>query len=88
MSRALGLIAALLLALILAYLSRFWLWPGPWPADGLFGLSWLGPGGDLLRGWLRGTPLSAYDLLLWGGLVFLVLTLVERLAARFRSDGH
>ncbi len=75
--RIVGLALALLLCVVLFYISRFWdfrLWTGK-----LLGIEGLRPQGGLLALWLRGTPLAPYELLVWvvGG--FLVLSLAERL---------
>ena len=75
-----GALLFFLLAIALAWLSRFWpfrLW-GPEP---LFGV--LPPGGDLWRGWMRMIGLGAYDVILWGVFAFAALTGAERLWSRF-----
>ncbi len=77
----LRILVVLAVGLGLWYSSRFWfleLWDRP----GLFGWSALPPGGDLLRGWLRGTPAAPLDLLIWAVATFLALTLVQRLFDR------
>ena len=73
--RAVKIAATVLVAAILLYLSQFWGWR-LWSGGGGFGLR---PGGDLVSGWLRGTPFAAFDLIVWlvGG--FLVLSGLERL---------
>ena len=77
-----GALLFLLLALALAYVSRFWpfrLW-GPGPLLGV-----LPPGGDLWSSWMRMLGLGAYDLILWGVFAFMLLTGAERLWSRFRN---
>ena len=76
----LGAFLFLILAIALAYISRFWplrLW-GPEPLLGA-----LPPGGDLWRSWMRMIGLGAYDLILWGVFAFALLTGAERLWSRF-----
>ena len=84
MIRALSLTALLGLALI--YISRFWPFDH-WGREGIFGIEALPSRGDLLRrDWLRGTMLRPYDLLIWLGAVFLILTVAERLWSLLRRD--
>ena len=64
--------------LVLVYLSQFWD-RRLWSSDGLFGIAWLRPQGDLVSSWLGGTSFAPFALVVWGVLVFLVLTWVERL---------
>ena len=68
----------ILLAAILLYLSRFWIFSW-WGRDGLFGIEALRPQGDLVSRWLRGTDFRPFELVLWviGG--FLILTWVQKL---------
>ncbi|MEM7267753.1 MAG: hypothetical protein AAF401_00720 [Pseudomonadota bacterium] len=75
--RIIGVLVAILLAVIALYVSRFWVFD-LWGRDGLFGVEYLRPGGDILRRELRGTEAAPYDLLIWviGG--FLLLTGFER----------
>lgn len=87
MSRVIGLILAILLAVIFLYISRFWIFD-LWGREGLFGIEYLRPGGDLLRRELRGTPLAPYDLLVWVAGGFLVLTMLEKLWSKVTSPGH
>ena len=76
--RALSLLLVLLTGMILFYISRFWdfRW---WGREGLFGIDWIRPQGGLLATWLRGTNFAVYELLIWGLLCVLVLTLLDRL---------
>ena len=53
--RIFALVLVAVTALILLYLSRFWIFEW-WGRDGLFGISDLRPQGGLLGRWLRGTP--------------------------------
>lgn len=79
---ALLLVAAA--ALILLYLSRFWIFEW-WGRDGLFGVRELRPQGGLLARWLRGTPLAPFELLIWICSAFVLLTWLERLLAKFNK---
>jgi hypothetical protein len=78
-----GIMLMVLLALIIAYASRFWPWGGFWSTEGAFGIAWLHPNGDWVRRSLRGTAFARFDLLIWGGLSFLLLSLVHALGSRF-----
>ena len=60
MRRAAGLCLALILAVALAYVSRFWV-VELWGREGLFGVGEVRAGGDLWRGWMRGIGLGAFD---------------------------
>ena len=81
-----GVVLAVLLALIIAYASRFWPWSGFWSTDGAFGIAWLHPNGDWVRRAVRGTALARFDLLIWGGLVFLLLSLAHALGSLFGNQ--
>ena len=74
-------VAALLLGVILFYVSRFWIFD-LWPREGLFGIAALGPGGNLVQGWLGGTRLWQLDLLVWATGAFLLLTLAQKITDR------
>ncbi|RED12191.1 hypothetical protein [Pontivivens insulae] len=79
-AHVLRIVLTLLAATVLLYISRFWpfdLWSRP----GLFGLRELPPGGDALRVWLRGTPFAAFALPIWVCIVFVALSVVERVTA-------
>ena len=78
MARIIGLFSAILLTFVFLYISRFWVFD-LWGREGLFGVEYLRPGGDILRRELRGTFLAPYDLLVWVGGGFLALTLLEKL---------
>ena len=84
MARALGLILAILLAAIFLYISRFWIFD-LWGREGLFGVEYLRPGGDLLRRELRGTFLAPYDLLVWVGGGFVILSVLDSVWAKVRD---
>ena len=86
MARVIGLIVAVLLAVVFLYISRFWIFD-LWGREGLFGVEYLRPGGDLLRRELRGTPLAPYDLLVWAGGGFFVLTMLEKLWVKLTNPG-
>ena len=84
-TRILGLLLAVGLLVILAYLSRYWdfRW---WSRDGLAGVEALRPQGDLVRRWLRGTPFSPFDVVLWGVGGFLLLSLAQSAWRRISRD--
>lgn len=72
------LLATSSLVFVAFYVSRFWnfrLWERP----GLFGLSELPPQGGLVARWLRGSDFSPFELIIWALVVFLVLTLFQKL---------
>ena len=76
------LCATALIGAALFYASRFWefrLWPRP----GLWGWDQLPPQGGLVGRWLRGSDLAPFELLIWGVGVFLILTGLERIFARW-----
>lgn len=79
-----GLIFTVFLTLILLYASRFWVWTAPWGNDGLLGLGLFPPGGDSVRLWLRGTPLSGFDFIIWGGGAIVFLSILQSLANRLK----
>ncbi|MGI9407136.1 MAG: hypothetical protein ACR2O4_12270 [Hyphomicrobiaceae bacterium] len=82
MARIAGIVGAILLTVVLLYLSRFWIWQAPWDTGGLFGIGALAPGGDVLRRLFRGTTLGAFDLVIWTGLVFGGLSALQWLRDR------
>ena len=82
MIRIFGYLVASVLAVSALYVSRFWLWSLPWSKKGLWGFQELSPNGDVLRRLLRRTPLEVFDLVIWLGLVFIVLSLVQWLVDR------
>lgn len=78
-----GLALTALFAGALLYASRFWAWRF-WEKDGLFGLEYLRRDGDQLRGHLRDVSkglgvgeVNAFDILAWGLLIFLALSLLQ-----------
>lgn len=79
-----GVITAILLALALLYVSRFWIWQAPWGNDGLLGLGVTPPGGDAVRLWLRGTIFSPFDFVIWGAGSILFLSVLQSIANRFK----
>lgn len=85
MSRVIGIVVAILLAFVLLYISRFWVFD-LWAREGLFGIEYLRPGGDILRRELRGTFFAPYDLLVWVAGGFFVLTMMEKLWIKLTSD--
>lgn len=80
--RLLGPLSALGLTLILLYLSRFWIWVGPWSQEGLFGLKIISPYGNLVNAWLQGTWWQSFDIIIWASGAFFLLTVLHRLARR------
>ncbi len=64
-------------ALVLFYLSRFWIFSF-WSREGLFGVSELRPQGGLLARWLRGTDFAPFELLIWVVGFFVILTWLEK----------
>lgn len=77
MKRISLLLLMLLVAAVLLYLSRFWLFD-LWPRSGLFGIQELRPNGGLLARWLRGTPFAPFELLIWAAGGFMVLTYLQK----------
>ena len=77
MRRVVGIIAAILVGILLLYISRFWMFD-LWGRDGLFGIKELRPNGGLLARWLRGTGLGPYELIIWAGLVFMGLAYLQK----------
>ena len=84
MARIIGLILAILLAAIFLYISRFWVFD-LWGREGLFGIEYLRPGGDLLRRELRGTFFAPYDLLVWVAGGFVILSVLDNIWSRVRD---
>lgn len=78
MKRVFWIFIALILAAILAYVSRFWVFD-LWDRSGLFGVTELRPQGGLLGRWLRGTQAAPFELVIWVLGCFLVLTWVQKL---------
>ncbi|MEL7098697.1 MAG: hypothetical protein AAGM84_07705 [Pseudomonadota bacterium] len=84
--RALMVCLAALIAAALLYASPYWpvqLWGRP----GLFGLSSLPPGGDLVGRWLRGTPLAPFDLMVWAVGSFALLSTLQWAASKLGKGG-
>lgn len=80
--RIFWLLLTLSVAVILFYLSRFWIFD-LWGRAGLFGFRDLRPQGGLLAQWLRGTPLAPFELIIWVVSFFLILTGFEKAYGRF-----
>lgn len=81
-TRLLGILAAVALALSLLYLTRFWIFTDWWGNDGLWGYKDLSRQGDFLTRQLSGTPYQPFSLLLWLAGGFLALSLIQAIAAR------
>lgn len=77
MKRITWMIITFGIAAILLYLSRFWTFD-LWGRDGLFDVKEIRSKGGLLARWLRGTPFAPFELLIWLGGVFAVLTWLEK----------
>ena len=82
LTHILGIAAVVAMALVLLYLTRFWLFTDWWGRDGLLGINELTRNGDFLTRELRGTPYQVFSLLLWLGGGFLVLSLLQTAATR------
>ncbi len=61
----LGIVAVTLLALVLLYLTRFWIFTDWWGDEGLLGYREFGRQGDFLTHQLGGTRYQPFSLLLW-----------------------
>lgn len=90
-SGVLGLLPVAVLATVLLYFSRYWPFR-LWSDDGLLGLSWLPPEGNVLayqvdRIWqLTGIwQLGALDIVVWGIACFIILSGLDWLWTRFES---
>lgn len=81
MKRIFSLLTVALVAMILLYVSRFW-FLDIWPRSGLFGIEALRPDGGLLARWLRGTQFAPFELLIWVGGGFAILTGLQRIIDR------
>lgn len=79
---ALGLLTAIILTLFLLYVSRFWIWTAPWSGDGLFGAKFFSPYGNLVQGWLNGTWISEFNIVVWGCSAILTLSSLHWVAGR------
>lgn len=82
MKHIFGIAAVALLALVLLYLTRFWIFTDWWGNDGLWGIKELTRQGDFLTRELRGTPYQVFSLLFWLGGGFLALSLLQTIATR------
>ena len=78
MRRWLSLLLVACVTLVLFYVSRFWTFQ-LWANEGLFGIPMLRPQGGLLARWLQGTPLAAYELLVWVIGSLLILSGLQKL---------
>ena len=84
MTRLIGLVLAIVLAVVFLYISRFWIFD-LWGREGLFGIEYLRPGGDLLRRELRGTFFAPYDLLVWVAGGFVILSVLDNIWSKIRD---
>ncbi len=78
-----GVAWAGLLTAILYYSSRLWTFQAPWGREGLFGVSELRPGGDIIRPLLRGTWASDFDIVIWGAGAIVLLSVLAAIIGRF-----
>ena len=83
-TRIVWMALTIIVAIVLLYLSRFWVFD-LWGREGLFGVKELRPQGGLLSGWLRPIGLAPFELIIWVVGVFLVLTGLENLYGRLRK---
>jgi len=82
--KLIGLSVISLVSLVIFYLSRFWIFKW-WSRKGLFEIDSIKPSGGLLGHWLAGTPFQPFELLIWAGGVFLLLTFLQKLFQKFDS---
>ena len=78
MKRALWIVIAAAVAVVLFNISRFW-YLSLWPRSGLIGIEALRTQGGLLGQWVRGTDFAPFELLIWAVGAFLVLTILQKL---------
>ena len=80
----LQLLVVVLASTVLLYISRFWPfeWWGRKHALAELGLR---PDGNLLRFWLRGTPLASFDVVIWILISFPVLSFAEKVCQKLKS---
>ena len=71
-------------AVVLVYLSRFWVFD-LWGREGLFGIQEIRPRGGLLARWLRGTSLAPFELIIWFLGFFLILTWLEKAYSKLKK---
>lgn len=83
LKRIAGLLIASLLAILVAYASRYWIFD-LWPREGLFGLGGLPPEGAIIRRITGGTILAPFDILLWGIGAFLFLSFAQFICDRLK----
>ena len=83
--RVIGVLIAILLAVVIAYASRYWIFD-LWGREGLAGLQSLPPQGELIRRWTGGTIWSPFDIVLWGVGAFLLLTFVQAIRDRIKQN--
>ncbi len=75
--RVIWMALTIIAAVIMLYLSRFWTFDF-WGREGLFEIKELRSKGGLLAQWLRGTQFAPFELLIWLGGVFFILTWLEK----------
>lgn len=80
-----GFTVSAVLTVIILYLSRFWIWKAPWGNEGLFGQNLFSPNGNAINGWLGGTWIQDFDILIWGAGALVALSLLQRLKDRLFS---
>lgn len=79
----LQILIVLIAATVLLYISRFWPFEW-WERKSFLAESGLRPDGNMLRIWLRGTPVASFDLVIWILICFPVLSVVEKICQLFR----
>lgn len=85
MIRHLGMLLVIaLLGFTIFYVSRFWDFR-LWSNDGLFGVAGLRPQGGLFQHWLRGSPLAAFEILIWFVGSIFMLSAIEKAVSKARS---
>ncbi len=85
MRRVFGIVVAILLLVVIVYLSRYWTFR-LWDREGLAGIQALRPQGSLPGQWLRGTPFSTFDIIAWAVGSFLLLSIIQAIWARLFKD--
>lgn len=76
--RVIWTVIAAFAGVAMLYISRFWSFR-LWGREGLFGIEELRPQGGLLARWLRGTEFAEFELVIWVVMLFLVLTVLQKL---------
>jgi len=75
--RVIWTVVAAFVGIAMLYISRFWRFQ-LWGREGLFGIEALRPQGGLLARWLRGTELAEFELVIWIVMLFLILSILQK----------